>query len=38
VLCGKEISAKEFVTGIGPVLPAAEPLVSLLDSTSPARK
>jgi lipid-binding SYLF domain-containing protein len=37
-LYGKEIGAKEIVTGIGPVLPAAEPLVSLLDHTSPTRK
>ena len=37
-LYGKEIGAKEIVTGVGPVLPAAEPLVSLLDKTSPARK
>ena len=37
-LYGKEIGAKEIVTGIWPVLPAAEPLISLLDKTSPARK
>jgi lipid-binding SYLF domain-containing protein len=37
-LYGKEIGAKEIVTGIGPVPEAAEPLISLLNSTSPARK
>jgi SH3 domain-containing YSC84-like protein 1 len=37
-LYGKEIGAKEIVTG-GQTAPAsAQPLVSLLDSTSPARK
>jgi len=34
----KEIGAKEIVTGSQAVVPAAEPLVKLLDSTSPARK
>jgi SH3 domain-containing YSC84-like protein 1 len=37
-LYGKEVGAKEIVTGAQAVVPAAEPLVSLLDSTSPARK
>jgi len=37
-LYGKEIGAKETVTGTQEVVPAAKPLVSLLDSTSPARK
>jgi len=35
---GKEMGAKEIVTGDQPVLPAAEPLVSLLNATSPARQ
>ncbi len=37
-LYGKEIGAKEIVTGGQAVLPAAEPLVNLLDKTSPSRK
>jgi lipid-binding SYLF domain-containing protein len=37
-LYGKEMGAKEIVTGGQAVVPAAEPLVSLLDTTSPARK
>jgi lipid-binding SYLF domain-containing protein len=37
-LYGKQIGAREIVTGTQEVLPAAKPLVSLLDSTSPARK
>ena len=37
-LYGKEMGAKEIVTGGQSVVPAAEPLVSLLDATSPARK
>jgi lipid-binding SYLF domain-containing protein len=37
-LYGKEIGAKEIVTGAQPVVPAAEPLVSLLNATSPARQ
>jgi SH3 domain-containing YSC84-like protein 1 len=37
-LYGQEIGAKEIVTGALAVVPAAEPLVGLLDSTSPARK
>jgi lipid-binding SYLF domain-containing protein len=36
-LYGKEIGAKEIVTGTQEVVPAAEPLVSLLNTTSPAR-
>jgi SH3 domain-containing YSC84-like protein 1 len=37
-LYGKEVGAKEIVTGDQPVVPAAEPLVSLLNATSPDRK
>jgi lipid-binding SYLF domain-containing protein len=37
-LYGKEMGAKEIVTGGQTAPAAAEPLVSLLDSTSPARK
>lgn len=37
-LYGKEIGAKEIVTGEQAVVPAAEPLVSLLNATSPNRK
>jgi len=37
-LYGKEIGAKEIVTGALAVVPAAEPLIGLLDSASPARK
>ncbi len=37
-LYGKEMGAKEIVTGTQAVVPAAEPLVSLLDATSPDRK
>jgi lipid-binding SYLF domain-containing protein len=37
-LYGKEIGAKEIVTGGQAVAPAAEPLVSQLNATSPARK
>jgi len=36
-LYGKDISAKEIVTGSEPVVAAAKPLVSLLDESSPAR-
>jgi len=37
-LYGKEIGAKEIVNGGGDVVPPAQPLVSLLDSSSPHRK
>ena len=37
-LYGKELGAKEIVSGSQEIVPAAKPLVSLLDSTSPARK
>jgi SH3 domain-containing YSC84-like protein 1 len=37
-LYGKEMGAKEIVTGNQEVVPAAEPLVSLLNTTSPGRK
>jgi lipid-binding SYLF domain-containing protein len=37
-LYGKDISAKEIVTGGAQILPAAKPLINLLDKTSPARK
>jgi lipid-binding SYLF domain-containing protein len=37
-LYGKELGAKEIVTGSQEVVPAAKPLVSLLNTTSPKRK
>ena len=37
-LYGKEMGAKEIVTGGQSVVPGAEPLVNLLDDRSPARK
>ena len=37
-LYGKEMGAKEIVTGTQAVVPAAEPLLIILDATSPARK
>jgi len=37
-LYGKEMGAREIVNGTEAVVPSAKPLVSLLDSTSPARK
>jgi len=37
-LYGKDLSAKVIVEGNQAVVPAAEPLVNLLDKTSPARK
>jgi SH3 domain-containing YSC84-like protein 1 len=37
-LYGKELGAKEIVTGSQAVVPPAEPLVSLLNTTSPTRK
>jgi lipid-binding SYLF domain-containing protein len=37
-LYGKEMGSKEIVTGAQAVVPAAEPLVSLLNATSPERK
>lgn len=37
-LYGKELGAKEIVSGSQEVVPAAKPLVSLLDTTSPHRK
>jgi lipid-binding SYLF domain-containing protein len=37
-LYGKEVGAKEIVTGEQPVVSAAEPLVSLLNAMSPDRK
>jgi lipid-binding SYLF domain-containing protein len=36
-LYGKDISAQSIVKGAEPVVPAAKPLVNLLDKTSPAR-
>ena len=36
-LYGKEVGAREIVTGSQEVVPAAQPLVSLLDTTSPRR-
>jgi lipid-binding SYLF domain-containing protein len=35
---GKDITAKAIVTGSEPIVPAAKPLIVLLDKTSPARK
>jgi SH3 domain-containing YSC84-like protein 1 len=37
-LYGKNLTAKDIVEGNQPILPAAKPLVDLLDQTSPARK
>ena len=37
-LYGKELGAKEIVTGSQEVVPAAKPLITLLDTTSPKRK
>jgi SH3 domain-containing YSC84-like protein 1 len=37
-LYGKELGAKEIVNGSQEVVPAAQPLVNLLDTTSPHRK
>jgi SH3 domain-containing YSC84-like protein 1 len=37
-LYGKEMGAKEIVTSAQAVVPAAKPLVSLLDASSPTRK
>jgi lipid-binding SYLF domain-containing protein len=37
-LYGKDLSAKDTVEGNQAVIPAAKPLVDLLDNTSPARK
>ena len=37
-LYGKDLSAKDIVEGNQAVIPAAKPLVDLLDKTSPARK
>lgn len=37
-LYGKEITARDIEMGMGPAPEAAEPLVSLLDKASPARK
>jgi lipid-binding SYLF domain-containing protein len=37
-LYGKELGSKEIVNGAQAVVPAAEPLVSLLNATSPERK
>ena len=37
-LYGKELGAKEIVTGSQEVVPAAKPLVTLLNTTSPKRK
>jgi SH3 domain-containing YSC84-like protein 1 len=38
VLYGKEVNAKDIIEGGQPIVPAAKPLVELLDKTSPARK
>jgi lipid-binding SYLF domain-containing protein len=37
-LYGNEISAKKIVSGGSPIVPAAKPLVDLLNKTSPSRK
>jgi len=37
-LYGKEVGAKEIVTGAQPIVPTAEPLLSVLNATSPTRK
>ncbi len=37
-LYGKEVGAKEIVTGAQQVVPTAKPLVSMLDSASPTRE
>jgi SH3 domain-containing YSC84-like protein 1 len=37
-LYGKEMGAREIVSGSQAIVPAAQPLVSLLDKTSPSRK
>ena len=37
-LYGKDMTAKDIVEGNQPVIPAAKPLVSLLDKTSPTQK
>jgi lipid-binding SYLF domain-containing protein len=37
-LYGKEISAKAIVSGGSPIVPAAKPLVGLLNKTSPSRR
>jgi len=37
-LYGKELGAREILTGSQQVVPAAEPLVSLLNTTSPNRR
>jgi lipid-binding SYLF domain-containing protein len=37
-LYGKEVGAKEIVTGSQEVVPAAKRLVRVLDEASPARK
>jgi lipid-binding SYLF domain-containing protein len=37
-LYGKQVSAKEIISGSQAVIPAAKPLVDILDKASPARK
>jgi lipid-binding SYLF domain-containing protein len=37
-LYGKEVGAKEIVTGAQTIVPTAQPLVSVLNATSPTRK
>ncbi len=37
-LYGKDLSAQDIVKGSQPVVPAAKPLVNLLDKTSPTRR
>ncbi len=37
-LYGKDLSAQDIVKGSQPVVPAAKPLINLLDKTSPTRR
>jgi SH3 domain-containing YSC84-like protein 1 len=37
-LYGKQLGAKEIISGGQAVIPAAKPLVDVLDKTSPSRK
>jgi lipid-binding SYLF domain-containing protein len=37
-LYGKQLGAKEIISGGQAVIPAAKPLIDVLDKTSPSRK
>jgi lipid-binding SYLF domain-containing protein len=37
-LYGKDLGAQDIVKGSQPVVPAAKPLINLLDKTSPTRR